>query len=204
MAKKEKEIMTNKSKRIKLISLIALLVAVIAIFFVVDKINKEKEQKEAAKSEETTNITIGSTQAEKVVSFSYIYEGTEYVFNKENEVWYCVNDTGIELDQDTINNMVENFSNVTANRIVEEEASDLTQYGLDNPTNKITVTDSEAVTIIYEIGNENGTVNGYYIKKDNENTVYLTDTFPTLFAKTLDDLKKVEDDSSTTDTTEQE
>lgn len=204
MVKKEKEIMTKKSKMTNLISLVALLVAVIVVFFIVEKVNKDNELKEAKESEETSEITLSSTQADKIVSFSYRYDGTEYEFYKENDIWYCVNDTEIELDQDIMNDFTQNFVEVTASRMVDEEVSDLSQYGLDNPANVIKFTDTDANTITYDIGNENQTVNGYYIKKEDENTVYLADTFPNLFEKTLDDLKKVEDDSTTTDTSTQE
>lgn len=192
--------MTKKSKMIKLISLIALLVALVAIYFVVEKVNKEKEEETESENEEVS-VTIHSTDVDSIVSFSYIYEGTEYAFQKVDDTWVSLNDESIELDQDAVSNLAENFQEVTASRIVEEEASDLTQYGLDNPTNVITVIDSEGNTVIYDIGNENQTVSGYYIKTEDNNTVYLTDTFATVFNKNLEDLKKEEDDTTSTEAT---
>jgi hypothetical protein len=139
--------MTNKSKMRKLITLVIVLIAVIAVYLVVEKINKEKQEKEllASTSEETDSIIINSIETDKVASFSYRYDGAEYEFYKENDTWYCSNDTSKELDQDILSELVGNFNNVTASRIVEDELTDLTQYGLDNPTNTIKVIDTEAI-----------------------------------------------------------
>lgn len=202
MAKKEKKIMSKKSKMRKLISLFVLLVLFIALYFVVETVNKGKEKANEAKNE--ASISIHKMDVANIISFSYQYEGIQYLFQKENDVWICTNDTSIELDQNLVDNLIHKFKDVSASRIVEENSSDLSQYGLDNPTNIIKVTDKFDKTVIFNIGNENKIVNGYYIKTQENNTVYLIDNFPTFFNKNLDDLKKVQDDSSSADTTTQE
>lgn len=202
MAKKEKKIMSKKSKMRKLISLFVLLVLFIALYFVVETVNKGKEKANEAKNE--ASISIHKMDVANIISFSYQYEGIQYLFQKENDVWICTNDTSIELDQNLVDNLIHKFKDVSASRIVEENSSDLSQYGLDNPTNIIKVTDKFDKTVIFNIGNENKIVNGYYIKTQENNTVYLIDNFPSFFNKNLDDLKKVQDDSNSTDTTTQE
>ncbi|MFA9378166.1 MAG: DUF4340 domain-containing protein [Lachnotalea sp.] len=197
--------MTKKSKIKKLITLVILLIAVLATYFVVGKINKEKQEKELieSSSEDADTITINSIDTDTIVSFSYTYNDIAYEFYKENDTWYCSNDTSQELDQDKLGELVANFSNVTASRLVEDSATDLGQYGLDNPTNVISVTDRDGNTTVYNIGNLNETVNGYYVSSNGNNTVFLVSSFPTAFAKSLDDLIKTEDTTSdeTTDTT---
>lgn len=202
MAKKEKKIMSKKSKMRKLISLFVLLVLFIVLYFVVETVNKGKEKANEAKNE--ASISIHKMDVANIISFSYQYEGIQYLFQKENDVWICTNDTSIELDQNLVDNLIHKFKDVSASRIVEENSSDLSQYGLDNPTNIIKVTDKFDKTVIFNIGNENKIVNGYYIKTQENNTVYLIDNFPSFFNKNLDDLKKVQDDSNSTDTTTQE
>ncbi|MBA4688405.1 MAG: DUF4340 domain-containing protein [Candidatus Galacturonibacter soehngenii] len=194
--------MSKKSKMRKLISLFVLLVLFIALYFVVETVNKGKEKANEAKNE--ASISIHKMDVANIISFSYQYEGIQYLFQKENDVWICTNDTSIELDQNLVDNLIHKFKDVSASRIVEENSSDLSQYGLDNPTNIIKVTDKFDKTVIFNIGNENKIVNGYYIKTQENNTVYLIDNFPSFFNKNLDDLKKVQDDSNSTDTTTQE
>lgn len=186
--------MTKKSKLIKLITLLVLLLLVIVAYFIVGKVNKEKQEKEE-KSSKADVITINSTDTNKISSFSYTYQDVEYKFYKENDTWHCSNDNTVELDQDKVKELASQFNQVTASRIVEEQASDLSQYGLEQPANVIQVTDTDGSTITYDIGNENKVVNGYYLKTADKSTVYLTDTFPTYFSKSLNDLKKVEEDS---------
>lgn len=194
--------MTKKGKIIKLIILIVLLSCLIGIYFFVEKKNEEiKEEKE--KSNESS-IIINSTDIEKILSFSYIYDGEKYSFQKENDTWVCLNDAQIELDQDKIANLISNLKEVKANRIVEEESTKLEEYGLNNPTNVIEVKDLDGNEYSYYIGNKNQTVDGYYIKLDTSNTVYLiSTTFPSSFNKNLDDLKKVEEENSTQETTQE-
>jgi hypothetical protein len=101
-----------------------------------------------------------------------------------------------------VSQLAENFKNVTASRLVEETAQDLSQYGLDQPSNIITVTDLDQNTISFEIGNQNEIAGGYYIKMETDDTVYLVNSFPAAFSYSLEDLLKTEDES--TDTTEAE
>lgn len=188
--------MAKKSKMIKLIALIILLLASLFAYAIVGKINKDKEEKEK-ESEESSSITVGATETDKITAFSYLYNGVEYQFQKESDIWHCTNDTSIELDPNLMNNLLDNFSKVTASRMVEESATDLSQYGLNQPYNEIKVTDVDGNTIVYQIGNQNQTVKSYYMKIDSSNTVYLIEKFPDNFKKTPEDLKKVVDTSKT-------
>ncbi|WP_180272788.1 DUF4340 domain-containing protein [Konateibacter massiliensis] len=187
--------MTKKNKTVKLISLLVLLILAIAAYFVVEKINKDNEEKEA-QEEAADTIIINSVETDKIASFSYIYDGTTYVFSKDGDTWYCANEAGTELDQILVENLIKNFESVEATRLVEENAADLSQYGLDEPANVISVTDTDGTTISYEIGNENQTVSEYYMKKSDNNTVYLVGTFATSFQKTIEDLKAAEDETT--------
>jgi len=196
--------MTKKSKMIKLITLIVLLIAAVAAYFVVEKINKDKEEKELLESstEDGDSISIGTFDTEKIAAFSYSYDGVEYQFKKENDTWICSNDASKELDQDKVNELVANFSNVTVSRVVEDSATNLAQYGLDNPLNLITLTDTDGNTTTYQIGNINDVTSGYYIKTADSNSVYMITGFPDAFATTLDDLIKTQDDTTTDATTD--
>jgi hypothetical protein len=195
--------MTKKSKMIKLIALVLVLIAVIGAYFVVEKMNKEKQEKELIKStsEESKAIAIPSVDTDKVASFSYSFDGVEYQFKKENDTWYCSNDESQLLDQDKLNQLVANFKNVTVSRVVEDSATDLSQYGFDNPTNTINVVDTDGNTTTYQIGNKNDVADGYYIKMGDSNEVYLISSFPDEFSKTLNDLIKTEDTTKDATTT---
>jgi hypothetical protein len=190
--------MTKKSKMIKLIVLIVLLVGSLAAYFVVDKVNKDKAEKKLLEStsESKDAVSIGSVDTTKVVFFSYQFGGTVYEFTKENDTWICSNDSSKELDQDKVNELVNQFKSVTVSRVVEERASDLSQYGLDNPANSIQVTDADGNKTTYLIGNKNEVTNGYYIKLDNQDSVYIISGFPEEFTKTIDDLVKTADTTS--------
>ncbi|RDY31524.1 DUF4340 domain-containing protein [Lachnotalea glycerini] len=188
--------MTKKNKMIKLITMIIILVSVLVAYIAVEKVNKNTQEKESLDSENAESISINSIDPEAVAAFSYTYDGIDYGFYKENDIWYSSNDPTKELDQDKVSNLAQNFQNVTASRLVEESASDLSQYGLDHPDNIIKVTDTDGNTTSYDIGSLNETVNGYYIKLEDKNTIYLISTFPTEFSYSLDDLIKTQEEST--------
>ena len=59
-----------------------------------------------------------------------------------------------------------------ADRVLEN-VDDLTEYGLDSPSNSVTVTTDDGTTK-FNIGDENTSTNQYYIAKDDEDsTVYV-------------------------------
>lgn len=193
--------MTKKSKIIKLVTLVVVLIAVIAAYFVVETRNKEDKENELIENttKDQNSISVSTIDTDKVVSFSYSYDGVEFEFKKENDIWVCSNDTSKELDQDKLNELVGNFKDVTVSRVVEDAPTDLVQYGLDKPTNIIKVLDTDGNTTTYEIGNKNDVTGGYYFRTQDNDVVYLITSFPEEFSKTLEDLLKTKD--STTDTT---
>lgn len=193
--------MTKKSKQMKLMSLVALLLVVICMYGFVEKIKEKDEKKE---SQKTQSITVHTSDTDKISAFSYLYEGTKYSFQKENDIWICENDKSVELDQDKVKQLISNLKEVTASRIVDENPTDLSEFGLLQPLNQIEVTDTQGNTLRYDIGNKNQTVNGYYLKTNDTNIVYLTGSFPTFFEKNLDDLKKVQENASDNSTTSQD
>ena len=88
-----------------------------------------------------------------------------------------------------------------ADRVLKK-VDDLTEYGLDSPSNTVTVDTSDGTTK-FNIGDENTSTNQYYISKDDDDsTVYVVaaDTV-TPFMKSLYDYAQGEDfptiDSST-------
>ena len=85
---------------------------------------------------------------------------------------------------------------------VLENVDDLTEYGLDSPSNSVTVTTDDGTTK-FNIGDENTSTNQYYIAKDDEDsTVYVVSSSTvTPFMNSLYDYAQGEDfptiDSST-------
>jgi len=84
--------------------------------------------------------------------------------------------TDINADPSVLSSIVINASSVTADKLVEEDAKDLSIYGLDKPI-LVSLKDKDGKEKTLEIGNLTPTKGGYYAKVSGENKVYVIGTY---------------------------
>ncbi|NSW90025.1 MAG: DUF4340 domain-containing protein [Firmicutes bacterium] len=105
-------------------------------------------------------------------------EGEKLVFVKnenENE-WELVYPEGIRYDKSKLNSVAINFSSIFVEKVIEENATDLAQYGLDKPV-VVSAKMKDGTVETLEIGSLTPTKGAYYVKKKDSNKVYTTDTY---------------------------
>lgn len=114
---------------------------------------------------------------------------------KEDDVWNAVGDSSIELDQDKIRSLLDYVVDIQAELEIEG-VTDFSQYGFDDPLATVTIKLQDDT--IYEIvfGHFNEITSQYYLKLEGSDTVYgLSSNLGYHFQITLDDLKKVEEET---------
>ena len=95
------------------------------------------------------------------------------------------------MDADKITTLLDNLKKVTAAEAITDYDS-LSDYGLDQPQNTITVTCGDETTTI-DIGDYNEMLSEYYIKVSGDENVYLADsTLKDAFSKTPDTMESDE------------
>ena len=81
-------------------------------------------------------------------------------------------ETAFPVNQTTLDSAASAIETVEADRVLED-VEDLTEYGLDSPSNTVTVDTADGTTK-FNIGDENTSTNQYYISKDDDDsTVYV-------------------------------
>lgn len=116
-------------------------------------------------------------------------EGNE---KKEKLVgWTITNHEGINWSKTNVSGIVQNALQVTAITKLEQNASDLSKYGLEDGKNYSSLTvnfkNSSGYTVI--VGNSSSDNSGRYIRFEGENTVYLSSfSFSTYTSLTPKDL----------------
>jgi len=107
-----------------------------------------------------------------------------YVLNRTSEATDDTSATysieGIEdyTQNDTIvSTIANNCSSLSALQLVEENATDLSQYGLDNPSAQVTVYFDDDTSETFLMGNDSP-VEGIYFKMSDEDAVYTVDSTP--------------------------
>ena len=184
----------EKQKKQFIVVLILLVVAV-AAYLILHVYNDKKEAKEEAE-EDADTITITDFDADDVTAFSYQLNGETLSFTKDGDNWLYDGDTSLDLDEDSITSMLSAVSNLTTEEALEEYDS-LSDYGLDTPSNTITVTTADG-TITLLAGNQNEITNSYYMMTGDSDTVYLISTdLNSTFSSAVDDLIAEEEETET-------
>lgn len=167
------------------IILIVLLLAIIAFFFGLMEYNKRKEAKNLQRD---TVRVFNNTEIDK---FTYSFATNSYTLEKQNGKWVCLEEPSLELDNTLINGMLTVAGNVPLYDTVED-VSDFTQYGLEEPYLTVTCYAKEDKYVV-EMGDFNTTIMKYFVRVNNENKVYTTDSsLYNTFTKSINSLQSKE------------
>ena len=187
-------------KSTKLVSAVVVL-AVLGGTYVGLNTYVSKEEKTESSSAEESKTEVFSVKTDDIKSLEFIVDKKETTFEKKDDSWVKKDETAFPVNQTTLDSAASAIEKVEADRVLKK-VDDLTEYGLDSPSNTVTVDTSDGTTK-FNIGDENTSTNQYYISKDDDDsTVYVVaaDTV-TPFMKSLYDYAQGEDfptiDSST-------
>jgi len=103
-------------------------------------------------------------------------EGEILIFVKKDKEWELKYPEGVRYDSSKLNSVAINFSSVFVEKVIEENASNLAQYGLDKPV-VVSSKMKDGTVETLEIGSLTPTGGAYYVKKKDSNKVYTTDTY---------------------------
>ena len=158
-------------KSTKLVSAVVVL-AVLGGVYVGLNTYVSKEEKTESSSEEESKTEVFSVKTDDIKSLGFIVDKKAVTFEKKDDSWVKEDETDFPVNQTTLDSAASAIETVEADRVLED-VEDLTEYGLDSPSNTITV-DTDDGTTKFNIGDENTSTNQYYISKDDDDsTVYV-------------------------------
>ena len=187
-------------KSTKLVSAVVVLAVLGGVYVGLNTYVTKEEQTESS-SEEESKTEVFSVKTDDIKSLEFIVDKKETTFEKKDDSWVKKDETAFPVNQTTLDSAASAIETVEADRVLEN-VDDLTEYGLDSPSNTITVETSDGTTK-FNIGDENTSTNQYYISKDDDDsTVYVVaSSTVTPFMNSLYDYAQGEDfptvDSST-------
>ena len=186
-------------KSTKLVSAVVVLAVLGGVYVGLNTYVTKEESTES--SEEESKTEVYSVKTDDIKSLEFIIDKKDTVFEKKDDSWVKKDETAFPVNQTTLDSAASALEKVEADRVLEN-VDDLTDYGLDSPSNSVTVTTDDGTTK-FNIGDENTSTNQYYIAKDDEDsTVYVVSSSTvTPFMNSLYDYAQGEDfptiDSST-------
>ena len=158
-------------KSTKLVSAVVVLAVLGGVYVGLNTYVSKEEQTESS-SEEENKTKVFSVKTEDIKSLEFIVDKKETTFEKKDDSWVKKDETDFPVNQTTLDSAASAIETVEADRVLEN-VDNLTEYGLDSPSNTITVDTSDGTTK-FNIGDENTSTNQYYITKDDDDsTVYV-------------------------------
>ena len=188
-----------KNKTVKMVLAVVVLGVCCGAYAGVKTYVAHQEQKESEEdSEESTTVFTASTG--NIKSLDFMVDDTETTFEKDDDSWVKKDETDFPVNQTTLDSAASAIAFVDSDRVLED-VDDLSEYGLDSPSNTIKIVtksdeeDGDDITTTLYVGDENSSTSQYYVRKDDdEKTVYLIDSSCVEpFTKSLNDYAQMED-----------
>ena len=157
-------------KSTKLVSAVVVLAVLGGVYVGLNTYVSKEEKTES--SEEESKTEVFSMKTDDIKSLEFIVDKKEVTFEKKDDSWVKKDETDFPVNQTTLDSAASAIETVEADRVLED-VEDLTEYGLDSPSNTVTVDTADGTTK-FNIGDENTSTNQYYISKDDDDsTVYV-------------------------------
>ncbi len=116
------------------------------------------------------------------------------VLSKASGTWQILEHDGeakpLAADQDAVTGVVSSLANLTSDRLIDDKPASLSGYGLQSPSETITITKKDGKTETLLLGDDSPTASGTYAKLANDPKVYTVASFvKTGLDKTAKDLR---------------
>ena len=125
------------------------------------------------------------------LSFTY-QEKTTVSLSKTENGWQVTDRAGLPIAESAMDDLLGNIQQMLAIRIITENCTDIAEYGLDQPTLKLTISEEHG-SKTYLFGTYNSRFEGYYCMVEGTKAVYLLDeSYLAPYAVDLMDLLRTE------------
>jgi Domain of unknown function (DUF4340) len=90
----------------------------------------------------------------------------------DDNKWKITEPKPLNADQDSVSSLVSTLSSLSSDRLIEDKASDLSQYGLNKPTIEVTVTKKDGKTETVLLGDDTPTGGGEFAMRQGDPRVF--------------------------------
>ncbi|MCX7841837.1 MAG: DUF4340 domain-containing protein [Clostridia bacterium] len=150
-------------------------------------LDRKVEKKSDSGSEDTKTEKILEIDREKISQITVKNPDGTFVFKKKDKDWVLSSPAGLNFSKSKMSSIESNISSLYSSKVIEENAADLAQYGLNSPVIiEVKLTDGSVKTL--ELGSETPTKDAVYAKLKDSGKVY------TITSYTADTLKAAKKD----------
>lgn len=128
-----------KNKTIKLMLAVGVLVVGCGVYMGVKNYVSSQEEQEAQNSEKKiSEETVFEALAGDIKEVSFMIDKNEVTFEKKDDIWKKKDEEAFPVNQTTLDEAVSFLTDIESDRVLED-AENLEQYGLDEPSNTIKI-----------------------------------------------------------------
>jgi hypothetical protein len=196
---RRKENSVKKRSGMTLILWVVFLILLALVYLFIVKSNEKREAKEAAENAET----VLDLSVSDVTAVEFTLEEQKVIFQLEADTWKLSGDDSFEVEATAVESVISTIAEMTSERTLEE-VEDLSEYGLTNPNQTVTLTLQDGTAYHIYFGASNASTGNDYVYVDNDSTrVYTVDySIAETFDGTLEDFRVEEETSEEEATTE--
>lgn len=122
-------------------------------------------------------ITLANVAQDKIAQITLNHNGSTLTIKQENKKWVVDTPDKFNWDTTSIQAIVNSFTSLDAQRKIESDATDLSQFGLKPPAGTAVATLTDGSTVQLDIGNKTPTGTGYYMMKAGDKALYTVATY---------------------------
>jgi len=153
-----------------------ILLVVVALLVGAYFLAKNLKAEDKVTEEDSKYVHITDYTTDEIESITLENEDGTFVIVPKDDGWALTAPTDFKYDASSLDSIVLNAASIIADKVVEEDAGDLSIYGLNNPA-VARVKGKDGVVTSIEIGDKTPTGGGYYVKLEGSNTVYVISSF---------------------------
>ena len=151
-------------------------------------------KKEAASAKNPTDVSpkILTLPEDQMADIKIRHAGGDTIslHRGDNNKWQLTEPKPLPADPDAVASLTSSLSSVTADKTIEDKATDLSPYGLVNPPLAVQITKKDGKTEELDLGDDTPTSSGTYVKRLGDDHVYTVGTFvKNSVNKTTNDLR---------------
>jgi hypothetical protein len=156
------------------IILVVVLGLLVGAYFIIG--SKKAADPEVTDPSVAADINVIKVEQEKITSLEFNNEKGSFTLNKKDKAWTITPASELSIDNAIAEASASDMAAISADKVIEEKATDLSKYGLDKPaTIKVGLADGSTKEL--EIGKNNPTNEGIYVKNKGEAKVYLISSY---------------------------
>ena len=202
----------KKKKGKGLLFAVLILIVLLVLYFVIDLQQKKADQEAETEETEESSLPVSVTDDE-IAKVTVKNGDVTMTYTKNDDTWTYEEDSDFPLDESAVDTKMSKLTSLTVDRVLESP-EDLSEYGLDEPKQEVTVLKTDGTAFTLYIGNQNSSNNDFYVKVDDGTDVYTmpassvnvfdmqpydvakADTFPTLESTNIRNMKVEKEDGT--------